>query len=87
MRLGPQQAGPFGLLQTLADTIKLVLKEDITPTQADAPVFRVAPFLVFAPVAIVAGRHPVRGGVGAVQHRVGRAVLPGGAVHLGHRRS
>ena len=51
MRLGPQEAGPFGLLQTLADTLKLVLKEDITPTQADAPVFRAAPFLVFVPVA------------------------------------
>ena len=51
MRLGPQEAGPFGLLQTLADTIKLVLKEDITPTQADTLVFRIAPFLVFVPVA------------------------------------
>jgi NADH-quinone oxidoreductase subunit H len=48
---GPQEAGPFGLLQTLADTVKLVLKEDITPTQADAPVFRIAPFLVFVPIA------------------------------------
>jgi NADH-quinone oxidoreductase subunit H len=51
MRLGPQEAGPFGLLQTLADTVKLVLKEDITPTQADVPVFRLAPFLVFVPIA------------------------------------
>ena len=51
MRYGPQEAGPFGLLQTLADTIKLVLKEDITPTQADRPLFRAAPFLVFVPVA------------------------------------
>jgi len=51
MRYGPQEAGPAGLLQTLADTIKLVLKEDITPTQADVRVFRVAPFLVFVPIA------------------------------------
>ena len=51
MRYGPQEAGPFGLLQTLADTVKLVLKEDITPTQADRPVFRIAPFLVFVPIA------------------------------------
>jgi len=51
MRFGPQEAGPFGLLQTLADTIKLVLKEDITPTQADVPIFRAAPLLVFVPVA------------------------------------
>ena len=46
MRFGPQEAGPFGLLQTLADTLKLVLKEDITPTQADVPVFRAAPLIV-----------------------------------------
>jgi NADH-quinone oxidoreductase subunit H len=51
MRLGPQEAGPFGLLQTLADTVKLVLKEDITPTQADTPIFRIAPLIVFVPVA------------------------------------
>ena len=51
MRLGPQEAGPAGLLQTLADTIKLVLKEDITPNQADEPIFRFAPFLVFVPCA------------------------------------
>ena len=51
MRFGPQEAGPFGLLQTLADTIKLVLKEDITPTQADVGVFRIAPLMVFVPIA------------------------------------
>ena len=51
MRFGPQQAGPAGILQTLADTIKLVLKEDVTPNQADVGVFRLAPFLVFVPAA------------------------------------
>lgn len=51
MRYGPQEAGPFGLLQTLADTLKLVLKEDITPTQVDVPAFRVAPLIVFVPIA------------------------------------
>lgn len=51
MRFGPQQAGPAGLLQTLADTVKLVLKEDITPTRADVGVFRVMPLLVFVPTA------------------------------------
>jgi len=50
-RYGPQEAGPSGLLQTLADTVKLVLKEDITPTQADVAVFRTMPFLVFVPIA------------------------------------
>ena len=51
MRIGPNEAGPAGLLQTLADTVKLVLKEDITPTQADVRIFRMSPFLVFVPVA------------------------------------
>jgi len=52
LRFGPQQAGPAGLLQTLADTVKLVLKEDVTPAHADRPIFRAAPLLVFAPVAL-----------------------------------
>jgi NADH-quinone oxidoreductase subunit H len=51
MRYGPQEAGPSGLLQTLADTLKLVLKEDITPNAADVGIFRAAPFLVFVPIA------------------------------------
>jgi NADH-quinone oxidoreductase subunit H len=51
-RLGPQQAGPYGLLQTLADTLKLVLKEDIIPDAADPLLFRIAPLIVFAPVAM-----------------------------------
>ncbi|HEY3318177.1 MAG TPA: complex I subunit 1 family protein [Coriobacteriia bacterium] len=51
-RFGPQTTGPFGLLQTLADTLKLILKEDITPRAAQEGVFRMAPLLVFAPVAM-----------------------------------
>lgn len=51
MRFGPQEAGPFGLIQTLADTLKLILKEDITPDAADVAVFRAMPFLVFVPCA------------------------------------
>lgn len=52
MRLGPQTTGPVGLFQTLADTLKLLLKEDITPRLADVPVFRIAPFVVFVPIAM-----------------------------------
>lgn len=51
MRYGPQETGPFGLLQTLADTVKLVLKEDVTPAQADVWLFRFAPLLTFIPIA------------------------------------
>ncbi len=44
-RVGPKYHGPFGLLQSLADGIKLALKEDITPTAADKVVFVLAPVI------------------------------------------
>lgn len=46
-RLGPTRVGPFGLLQSLADGIKLVSKEDFTPTGADRFLFKLAPYLAF----------------------------------------
>jgi NADH-quinone oxidoreductase subunit H len=49
-RMGPNRVGPMGLLQSLADGIKLILKEDLRPRAADGVLFRVAPYLVFAPV-------------------------------------
>jgi len=52
MRIGPQTTGPIGILQTLADTLKLILKEDITPSQADVRIFRIAPLVVFVPIAM-----------------------------------
>ena len=42
-RIGPQRVGPYGLLQTIADGIKLFMKEDILPTQADKVVYFLAP--------------------------------------------
>ncbi|HZG96324.1 MAG TPA: NADH-quinone oxidoreductase subunit H, partial [Mycobacteriales bacterium] len=41
-RLGPNRAGPFGILQALADGIKLFLKEDVRPRNADRPVYLLA---------------------------------------------
>ena len=48
-RIGPNKAGPFGLLQTLADGLKLAFKEDLLPDRADRFVFRLAPFLAVIP--------------------------------------
>jgi NADH-quinone oxidoreductase subunit H len=45
-RIGPNRVGPQGILQWLADGVKLIMKEDIVPTQADPVLFRVAPYLV-----------------------------------------
>jgi NADH-quinone oxidoreductase subunit H len=46
-RLGPTRTGPFGLLQSLADGIKLVTKEDIAPIGADTFLHRIAPYIAF----------------------------------------
>lgn len=49
VRLGPSHVGPKGLLQPLADGLKLFTKEDMTPDMVDKPVFYVAPFLGMVP--------------------------------------
>ncbi len=61
------------MLQTLADTVKLVLKEDITPREADVSTFRVAPLIVFTPIAVslivipfAIGWAPLETGVGVL---------------------
>ena len=48
-RVGPNQAGPFGILQSLADGVKLLMKEDILPTAADKIVYRLAPIVSAVP--------------------------------------
>ncbi len=53
VRLGPMRVGSHGLLQTIADALKLLIKEDIIPLKADRRLFIVAPFIVFIPAFIV----------------------------------
>ena len=63
-RLGPTEVGPAGLLQTMADMLKLLSKQLITPKAADKPLYYLAPIVVFAPVVAAAALFPyARGGV------------------------
>jgi NADH-quinone oxidoreductase subunit H len=52
-RLGPTRTGPFGLLQPIADTVKLLTKEDLRPATADVIAFELAVFAIFVPAFLV----------------------------------
>jgi len=83
-RVGPERAGPFGILQTLADGIKLFFKEQSVPTNADKPIFRIAPYLSILPAFLAFSIVPIGGTVSIAGHRthLQLAELPIGVLWL-----
>jgi NADH-quinone oxidoreductase subunit H len=67
-RIGPNRAGPFGVLQTLADGIKLFFKEPSIPDSADRAVFRLAPYLSIMPAFLMFCIVPIGGTVSILHH-------------------
>jgi len=53
VRLGPMRVGPYGVLQPIADAVKLLFKEDLVPAEADSLLFRAAPYFVFTGFALI----------------------------------
>jgi NADH-quinone oxidoreductase subunit H len=53
VRLGPMRVGPYGVLQPIADVVKLMTKEDITPVKADRVLFTAAPMIALIPAFLV----------------------------------
>jgi NADH-quinone oxidoreductase subunit H len=70
-RYGPNRVGPFGLLQVLADMIKILTKEDWIPPFADKPVFILAPAVIMVTALMSFAIVPVAPGIGVVDLNIG----------------
>ncbi|MCC9187034.1 NADH-quinone oxidoreductase subunit NuoH, partial [Mycolicibacterium mageritense] len=69
MRPGPNRVGPWGLLQSLADGVKLALKEGLTPASVDKPIYLLAPIISVIPAFMAFAVIPMGGAVSVFGHR------------------
>src|SRR4029434_3211684 len=63
-RIGPYRVGPHGLLQPIADALKLMMKEDIVPRLADKAVYNIAPIVFLIPCMLIFATLPFAPGLG-----------------------
>jgi NADH-quinone oxidoreductase subunit H len=70
-RVGPYRVGPHGLLQPIADAVKLMMKEDIVPASADRPVFNLAPVVFLVPCMLIFATIPFAPGLGVADLNIG----------------
>ena len=70
-RIGPYRVGPHGLLQPIADAVKLMIKEDIVPTAADRPVYNLAPIVFLIPCMLIFATIPFAPGLGVADLNIG----------------
>jgi NADH-quinone oxidoreductase subunit H len=70
-RIGPYYVGPRGLLQPIADAVKLMLKEDIVPTRADRWVYALAPIAFLLPCMLIFATIPFAPGLGVADLNIG----------------
>jgi NADH-quinone oxidoreductase subunit H len=70
-RIGPYYVGPHGLLQPIADALKLVLKEDVVPRMADRWVYNLAPLVFVLPCLLIFASLPFAPGLGVADLNIG----------------
>jgi NADH-quinone oxidoreductase subunit H len=70
-RIGPYRVGPHGLLQPIADALKLMMKEDVVPTLADRPVYNLAPIVFLIPCMLIFATIPFAPGLGIADLNIG----------------
>ena len=70
-RIGPRRVGPRGLLQPIADAVKLMIKEDLVPAAADRRIFNLAPIVFMVPCFMIYASIPFAPGIGVADLNIG----------------